>query len=73
MFFKKESITFGVEGMHCAHCQAKVEATLKAVKGVKKVVVSMEDKTATVIVRAGKVSADTLKEAVKGAGFGVTE
>lgn len=73
MFGEKEVITFGVEDMHCAHCQAKVEATLKAVKGVKKVVVSLEDKTATVTVRAGKVSVDTLKAAVKEAGFGVTE
>ncbi len=73
MFGAKEIITFGVEDMHCAHCQAKVEQTLKAVKGVKKAEASLEEKSVTVTVRAGKVSVDTLKAAVKQAGFGVTE
>ncbi len=73
MFGAKEVITFGVEDMHCAHCQAKVVSALKAVKGVKKADVSLEEKRATVTVRAGKVDAQTLKNAVKEAGFGVTE
>ncbi len=73
MFGAKEVITFGVEDMHCAHCQAKVVSALKAVKGVKKADVSLEQKSATVTVRAGKVDVETLKNAVKEAGFGVTE
>ena len=73
MFGAKEVITFGVEDMHCAHCQAKVVTTLKAIKGVKKVDVSLEEKTATVTVKAGKVDATTLKDAVVAAGFGITE
>lgn len=73
MLFAKEVITFGVEDMHCAHCQAKVVNTLKAIKGVKKVEVSLEEKTATVTVRAGKADVQMLKDAVKAAGFGVTE
>ncbi len=73
MFGAKEVITFGVEDMHCAHCAAKVVTALKTVKGVKKAEVSLEEKTATVTVRAGKVDAETLKNAVKEAGFGITE
>ncbi len=73
MFGAKEVITFGVEDMHCAHCQAKVVSALKAVKGVKKAEVSLEEKTATVTVRAGKVDADALKNAVRQAGFGIAE
>ena len=73
MFLAKEVITFGVEDMHCAHCQAKVAETLKAIKGVKKVEVSLENKTAVVTVRAGKVDEKALKDAVVAAGFGITE
>lgn len=73
MLFAKEVITFHVEDMHCAHCAAKVVSALKAVKGVKKAEVSLEEKTATVTVRAGKVDEKTLKNAVKEAGFGVDE
>ena len=73
MFGAKEVITFLVEDMHCAHCVAKVITALKAVKGVKKAEASLEDNTATVTVRAGKVDVETLKNAVKEAGFGVTE
>lgn len=73
MFGAKETLVIKVEGMHCAHCQAKVEATLKAVKGVKAAVVDLEAKTATVTVKAGKVTADALKAAVTDAGFEVVE
>lgn len=73
MFGAKESITLKVEGMHCAHCQARVETALKAVKGVKSAVVDLEQKTATVVIKAGKVDVDTLKNAVVELGFEVAE
>lgn len=57
--------------MHCAHCQSAVEKALNGVKGVKKAVVSLEEKTATVTVKEGKVDRETLVAAVKDAGFEV--
>lgn len=73
MFGATENLIIKVEGMHCAHCQAKVEAALKAVKGVKKATVDLEAKTAAVTVKAGKVTVDALKNAVSDAGFEVVE
>lgn len=71
MFGAKETIVLQVEGMHCAHCQANVEQALKAVKGVRAATVDLEQKTATVTVKAGKVSVETLQTAVIEAGFEV--
>ena len=34
MFGPKETVTFAVSDMHCAHCVAKVQNVIKAVKGV---------------------------------------
>jgi copper chaperone CopZ len=73
MFEKTKIIVFNVEGMHCSHCQAAVQTALKAVKGVKKVEVSLEQKTATVFVKEGKVQVSDLMDAVKNAGFEVTQ
>lgn len=73
MFGAKETLVLKVEGMHCGHCKAKVEQTLKAVKGVKAAEVDLEAKTATVTVKAGKVTVEALKAAVVDAGFEVVE
>ena len=73
MLFATETMKFTVEGMHCAHCQSAVEKALNGVKGVKKAVVSLEEKTATVTVKKGKVNRDALLIAMKDAGFEVLE
>ena len=39
---------FKVDGMMCAHCQARVEKTLSGLQGVNSVTVSLEDKTAEI-------------------------
>ena len=60
-----------IEGMMCAHCQARVEKALAAVKGVKRAQVDLEAKTATV--ECGLLVGDkTLKQAVTDAGYEVT-
>ena len=55
--------------MHCCHCKAKVEAALKAVKGVKKVCVDLESATAEVSYRASETNPAALAAAVTEAGF----
>ena len=64
--------TLHVEGMMCEHCQARVEKALAAVKGVKSVQVSLEDKTARV--ECGLLVSDkALTKAVTDAGYEVKD
>ena len=70
MFGKKVTIEFGVEGMMCGKCREHVENALKAVSGVKKVDVSLEDKKVKVVA-ADKVTEQQLKDAVVKAGYKV--
>ena len=64
--------TLHVEGMMCEHCQARVEKALAAVKGVKSVQVSLEDKTARV--ECGLLASDkALTKAVTDAGYEVKD
>lgn len=62
--------TITIEGMSCGHCTARVETALKALDGVKEVVMSLEDKTATVTAEE-KVSEDMMKSTVTEAGYEV--
>lgn len=59
-----------IAGMMCAHCQANVEKALLAVGGVKKVTVSLAEKTATVEF-VGDVSEEQLTASVNDAGYNV--
>lgn len=73
MFFDKtENCTLSVEGMHCNHCKAKVENTLKALKGVKKAEADLNKSTATISYVPNKVTPDELAKAVNEAGFKAT-
>ena len=69
---RKETMTkvLTVEGMMCAHCTGRVQKALEAVEGVKSVVMSLEEKTATVEI-AGEVSDEALTSAVSEAGYEV--
>ncbi|MCM1099825.1 MAG: heavy metal translocating P-type ATPase [Clostridium sp.] len=60
-----------VEGMMCGHCTGRVQKALEAVEGVTRVVMSLEEKTATVELSA-EVADETLKAAVTEAGYEVT-
>jgi copper chaperone CopZ len=69
--FGGKTVTLTVEGMTCEGCVKGVERSLGAVPGVKKVVVSLKDKTAQVTV--GSVDAAQLIKAVEGAGYKAAE
>ncbi len=60
---KCKTVKLNVSDMHCCHCKAKVEAALKAVKGVKKVCVDLESATAEVIYRASETNPAALAAA----------
>ena len=57
-------ITLDVEGMMCAHCEARVQKALEAVEGVVSATASHTEKTA-VVETNGSVDAQTLKAAVE--------
>ena len=60
--------TLGVEGMMCANCQAHVQKALEGVAGVTQVIVSLEEKTATVTADEG-VEDQALIDAVTESGY----
>ena len=59
-----------IEGMMCAHCEARVKKTLEAMDGVEEAVVSHESGTATLRLSA-EVANDVLKTAVENDGYTV--
>ena len=59
-----------VEGMMCAHCQARVQKALEEIAGVTEVTVSLEEKTATVAMES-EIADDKLSQAVTEAGYQV--
>jgi len=61
-----------IEGMMCGHCTGRVQKTLEALEGVGKVVVSLENKTATLELIT-EISDDALTAAVTDAGYEVKE
>ena len=75
MLFKKDIkvLEFNVPDMHCAHCQAKIESTLKALKGVKNASADPMTKAVRVEYDAAKCTPETVKDAVIGAGFTVND
>ncbi len=71
LFGKKTIKTLTVEGMHCAHCSARVESALKGLSGVS-AKVDLAKKTATVTMKKDHTD-DELKKAVEEVGFIVVE
>ena len=59
-----------IEGMMCGHCTGRVQKALEAIEGVREVVMSLEDKTATLQLEA-EVSDEELTLAVTEAGYEV--
>ncbi len=66
----EEMISFTVNGMMCEHCKKRVEDTLKAIDGVVSANADLEAKKVSVET-SKEVNIDTLKVAVKGAGYEV--
>ncbi|MBQ9759782.1 MAG: heavy metal translocating P-type ATPase [Clostridia bacterium] len=69
MFGKKEVYSIPVEGMMCPRCVAHVKEALEAIKGVKEVEVSLEEKKAVVTVKEGAVTPATIISAIQTAGY----
>ena len=59
-----------IEGMMCGHCTGRVQKALEEVSGVGTVTMSLEDKTATVVLE-GEVTDEALTAAVTEAGYEV--
>lgn len=64
-----EEARFGVQGMTCAACVARVERTLKKLPGVQDASVNLATENATVEFVPGQVSLDEIQAAVKNAGY----
>ena len=74
MLFEKSTVcTLSVEGMHCNHCKAKVENTVKSLSGVKNAVVDLEKATLTVEYKASKITVSEIVKAVNALGFKAIE
>lgn len=65
-----KKIKLVIEEMHCASCSGNVEKSLKKVKGVKEVTVSLMTKKAFVEVE-DSVDGEELKKAVSKVGYTV--
>ncbi|MBM4168101.1 MAG: hypothetical protein FJ215_02940 [Ignavibacteria bacterium] len=64
------TVSLSIEGMTCGSCASKVDKALKGVEGVKDVAVSVEDKSATIVLAQNTaVSADNLAKVVTEAGY----
>ena len=69
MFEKTQTVTFGIQGMMCKHCVARVGEALKACKGVKKFSVSLENSSAQAVYAPSLVSAEEIARAITAAGY----
>jgi periplasmic mercuric ion binding protein len=68
-FAAETTVTLAVQNMTCALCPRTVKASLEAVSGVSKVVVSAESKTASVTYDDSKARVDALVNATTNAGY----
>ena len=67
---KKLKLT--IEGMHCASCASNIERSIKKIRGVKEVSVSLMLKKGTVEAE-DSVSEDEIKKAVSKVGYKVSK
>ena len=65
----EKTVTLAVKNMYCAACPHTVKASLEAVPGVTKTVVSYKDKTAVVTYDDTKVAVRALTTATTNAGY----
>ena len=64
--------TLSIEGMMCDHCVMHVQKVLAAIPGVQEVIVSLENKSAKVIIDP-IVADETLRYAIEEAGYVLNE
>ena len=68
-FAGERTVTLAVKNMYCAACPHTVQASLQAVPGVGKVVVSYKDKTAIVTYDDARTDVPALTAATTNAGY----
>jgi Cu+-exporting ATPase len=66
---QKTETRFGVQGMTCAACVARVERTLGKLPGVEEATVNLATETATVAFAPETVSLEAIQNAVRDAGY----
>ncbi|MHA1667564.1 MAG: heavy-metal-associated domain-containing protein [Candidatus Heimdallarchaeaceae archaeon] len=64
-----EQIQLFIEGMTCGHCTMTVRKALIETPGVKSAEVSLEEKSAVVIYKPNKVTAQDLISSVENVGY----
>ncbi|WP_157019387.1 mercury resistance system periplasmic binding protein MerP [Mesorhizobium xinjiangense] len=65
----EQTATFDVPGMTCALCPVTVRKAMEAVKGVQKVEVAFEARTATVVFDPSVASIEAIARASENAGY----
>ena len=65
----QEEIRFGVQGMTCAACVARVERTIKKLPGVHDATVNLATENASVAFEPDQISIDEIQAAVKESGY----
>jgi len=65
----ERTVTLAVQNMYCAACPHTVKASLQAVRGVNKVAISLQDKTAVVTYDDTKTNLKALTAATTNAGY----
>lgn len=71
--FELRQMDFGITGMTCAACAARVERALGSEAGVNSVAVNLAAETARVKYHPDQTSPDRLMEAIEAAGYGARE
>src|SRR5438132_4719293 len=66
---EERTVTFAVQNMYCSACPITVKASLEAVPGVAKVVVSFANETAVVTFDDAKTAVPALITATTNAGY----
>ena len=64
----EQTVTLAIKNMYCAACPLTVKASLQAVPGVSKVIVSYQDKTAVVTYDDSRADVRALTAATTNAG-----
>lgn len=61
---------FTVPNISCAHCKKRIEDALLVLQGIEHITVNIENRTVEV---SGKIPAETIKKALREAGYPVKD
>jgi mercuric ion binding protein len=65
----ERTVTLAVQNMYCAACPHTVSASLKAVPGVERVMISLQQKTTTITYDDARTNVKALTAATTNAGY----